>query len=156
MGNWAFLVGIPNPPTFIFDANGPTMQADPDWFHGREAQCIGQGAKSAVTDFMGGFVYADEIVAAEESVSTGSLAPLRSLFSFGSASDAASYATGYVATNYGAQMTIRGILRNNGVKVFSAGTVAKKARLFGKILTAVSAVSSALSGASEYNSCMAF
>ena len=155
-GNLAVLLGVPNPPVFVFDATDETIQADPNWLHGRQAQCIGQGAKGAATDFMGGFIFANEIVAAEESVSTGTLAPLKSLFSFGSATDAASAATDYVAGSYGTQMTIRGILRNNGIMVFSANSVAKKARLFGKILTALAAVSSVESGISDYSACMAF
>jgi RHS repeat-associated protein len=129
-----------------------TIGPDPDWFHGKKAGCIAEGLKSTGKSL----INYDEVKAIAAAMASGSMAPLAALLSGGTAADIAGQGADYVARNRAAQMTIRGALRSQGIKVFSARAVAKRATLLGKVFAAIGVALAAKSGTDQYKTCLTF
>jgi RHS repeat-associated protein len=126
--------------------------ADPDFFHSKQYMCFGQGETAAVKDFLGGLVFANEIMAVNDSLQQGSTAPLWALVSAGTTSEVAEKGGEYVAGNRTAQKVIRSVTEG-AISANAAGRVA--GRRIVKVAEAFSAVLSLNAGREAYNKCRA-
>jgi RHS repeat-associated protein len=126
----------------------PTISADPNWFHSRQAQCVGEGFKEAVKD-LAHVDLADAVVG----VVVGDVKPVGALATPGNAAWAAERGVKYVANNRGVVISIRETLREEGHRV-SGNAIARGARFVGRSLAAVGVGLAGISGYDAYKTCM--
>jgi RHS repeat-associated protein len=132
--------------------NAPTIGPNPNWFDGRQADCIGQGLKAGAEDLL---PLHDEIKAVSDSIADGSAKPLKELISIGTATEAAKEGSKKVVESRGAQKAVKSLIKSAGGRV-SANAVGRAASLTVKASAVINlgvALTTAFNG---YQSCMAY
>ena len=132
-------------------ANHPveTIGPETDWFRSKQASCVGQGVEAAGKDL----IMYDEANAVVDAAATGSVTPLKQLFSGGTAATAVGQGAKYVATHRAAQKAIKAAARSAGYKV-SANAAGKFARGLGKFAGLAGLGFTAYAGYEGYKGCM--
>jgi hypothetical protein len=137
------------PPTKPPQSPQATITADPDWFHGRQAQCAEEGLKAGVQDVL----FVPEINALGDAFVQGSPKPLLALVSGGTAVYGAEQAADHVASNRGTVIAIRSALRGEGLRI-SGNAIGRTAGRISKGLAVLGFALSGKAGWDAYQTCM--